>query len=160
MYGLDVLDAACGHHAGWPEAKVLSDWGPYAANYAGRHFVKSDIRELPFKDKEFDFVIASHVLEHLPDVEKAIVELNRVAKAGYIETPAPLFDNLVKGNEGKHVSWVTFDDWNQTLIFRPRTKIHKPRMPVETWTHYRTNFPESAVTCVLWAGEIKFDKRF
>lgn len=35
---------------------------------------------LPFKDKEFDVVTCTHVIEHLLDVEKSIQELLRVTK--------------------------------------------------------------------------------
>lgn len=43
----------------------------------------------PFEDNEFDYVICSHVLEHVPkkDVELFMSELQRVAKKGYIEYP-------------------------------------------------------------------------
>ena len=50
--------------------------------------------ELPFKDKVFDFVIASHVLEHTDDPEKFLSELMRVGKAGYIETPEGWFEKM------------------------------------------------------------------
>lgn len=49
---------------------------------------------LPFKDKAFDFVIASHVLEHSAEPEKFIQELQRVAKAGYIETPDAFMERI------------------------------------------------------------------
>jgi len=49
---------------------------------------------LPFKDKVFDFVIASHVLEHSDDPEKFLSELMRVSKAGYIETPEGWFEKM------------------------------------------------------------------
>lgn len=41
----------------------------------------------PFKNKEFDYVICSHVLEHVleEDLPTFISELQRVAKAGFIE---------------------------------------------------------------------------
>ncbi len=52
------------------------------------------LENLPFRDGAFDFVIACHVLEHSPDVEAAIRELQRVAKAGYIETPDALFERV------------------------------------------------------------------
>ena len=45
------------------------------------------VEHLPFRDKVFDFAIASHVLEHSPHPEKFLAELQRVAHAGYIETP-------------------------------------------------------------------------
>jgi len=50
--------------------------------------------ELPFKDKSFDFIIASHVLEHTADPEKFLNELMRVGKAGYIETPEGWFEKM------------------------------------------------------------------
>ena len=49
---------------------------------------------MPFKDKSFDFVIASHVLEHSSDPEAFLRELMRVGKAGYIETPDALFERI------------------------------------------------------------------
>lgn len=43
----------------------------------------------PFDDYEFDYVIASHVLEHIPfeGVEEFIAEIERVSNRGYIEVP-------------------------------------------------------------------------
>jgi SAM-dependent methyltransferase len=68
-----------------------------------RHWVplKSDrptvlgfVENLPFKDKSFDFVIASHVLEHSTDPESFLRELERVAKAGYIEVPDAFMERI------------------------------------------------------------------
>lgn len=39
-----------------------------------------DIQEMPFKDHIFDYVISNHVLEHIPDEEKAVSEVIRVLK--------------------------------------------------------------------------------
>ena len=50
--------------------------------------------KLPFKDKSFDFVIAAHVLEHVPDPDKFLSELQRVARAGYIETPDAFMERI------------------------------------------------------------------
>ena len=49
---------------------------------------------LPFKDKAFDFVIASHVLEHSSEPEQFISELERVSMAGYIETPDAFMERI------------------------------------------------------------------
>lgn len=49
---------------------------------------------LPFKDKVFDYVIAAHVLEHTPHPEKFLSELQRVACAGYIETPDAFMERI------------------------------------------------------------------
>lgn len=52
------------------------------------------VERLPFRDKIFDFVIASHVLEHSADPEGFLAELQRVARAGYIEVPDAFFERL------------------------------------------------------------------
>jgi SAM-dependent methyltransferase len=59
-----------------------------------RHFVLADAAQLPFRDKTFDFSIAFHVLEHVPEPEKFLAEMSRVSKAGYIETPNVLYERL------------------------------------------------------------------
>ena len=43
-------------------------------------FVESDVLSLPFFDNSFDIVLCCHMLEHIIDVKKAIVELYRVAR--------------------------------------------------------------------------------
>lgn len=58
-------------------------------------FIKGDVYKLPFKDKTFDVVICSEVLEHLEHPEKALKELKRVAKQKIIVT-VPNDQELVK----------------------------------------------------------------
>lgn len=63
---------------------------------AGVEFRQGDLESIPFaSNEEFDFCYASHVLEHVADPKKAVSELNRVSKQGYIETPSPLREQLV-----------------------------------------------------------------
>lgn len=45
-------------------------------------------KPFPFRDKQFDFVICSHVLEDVRDPLWVCSELMRVAKKGYIEVPS------------------------------------------------------------------------
>lgn len=66
----------------------------YAKLISDRPTVLGFVENLPFKDDSFDFVIASHVLEHSKDPEKFLSELQRVAKAGYIEVPDAFFERL------------------------------------------------------------------
>lgn len=84
----------------YPRADVLLDayentrernWAPLKAD---RPTVLGFVEQLPFRDKAFDFVIASHVLEHSADPEQFIAELQRVAKAGYIEVPDAFFERI------------------------------------------------------------------
>ncbi len=65
---------------------------------ADRATVLADACKMPFKNKAFDFVIAFHVLEHMRDPAKFLGELQRVGKAGYIETPNALFERLIPYN--------------------------------------------------------------
>lgn len=52
---------------------------------------KIDLQKLPFDDESYDFVFASHVLEHIPDDKKAIEEIRRVLKPnGIAILPVPL----------------------------------------------------------------------
>lgn len=66
----------------------------YAKLITDRPTVLGYVENLPFKDDSFDFVIASHVLEHSKEPEKFLSEIQRVAKAGYIEVPDAFFERL------------------------------------------------------------------
>ena len=91
-----VLDIGSGDKPHW-RADVLVDRFPDAEHLvqrAGgaeartpRALFDADAGDLPFGDKVFDYVICSHVLEHVLDPAAAMREMIRVAKAGYIEVP-------------------------------------------------------------------------
>ena len=50
-----------------------------------------DIQNLPFKDNTYDFIFASHVLEHIPDDRKALSEIRRILKPnGIAVLPVPV----------------------------------------------------------------------
>jgi SAM-dependent methyltransferase len=53
-----------------------------------------DGETFPFQDKEFDYIICSHVLEHVPDVNQFLSEVFRVGKAGYFEFPSIYYEYL------------------------------------------------------------------
>ena len=44
--------------------------------------VKADICQLPFESNDFDVILCNHVLEHVPDDQRALKELFRVMKPG------------------------------------------------------------------------------
>jgi SAM-dependent methyltransferase len=66
-------------------------WAPLITD---RPTVLGFVENLPFKDKAFDYVIASHVLEHSTDPKRFLAELQRVANAGYIEVPDAFMERI------------------------------------------------------------------
>jgi len=87
-----------------------------------RPLVRADATALPFGTGSVDFVIASHLAEHIEDPEAFCAELARVSKAGYIETPSPLADYLL--DEEYHIWRVGHR--NGALVFRakaPRSRL-------------------------------------
>ena len=58
----------------------------------------------PFENGQFDFVVCSHVLEDIRDPLFVCSELQRVAKAGYIEVPSRL-EEQSWGVQGDWVGW-------------------------------------------------------
>lgn len=82
----------------------------------GKPALVADIHDLPFESKSFDFVVCSHVLEHVEDPIQACVELQRVAKAGYIETPTFMKDALFSWAQGMH-RWYVVTHANHLIFF-------------------------------------------
>jgi len=98
--GDQVLDIGSGGYP-FPYATVLTDRflekSPYRCESLVRDnkpFLLSDICELPFGDKSFDFVYCSHVLEVVESPLRACAEIMRVGKRGFIETPTAGKDML------------------------------------------------------------------
>ena len=107
-----ILDIGCGYTA-HEKANVICDIKDLSNFYKNKKFIQLDGKTLPFKNKEFDFVIASHVIEHVEDVTFFIKELERVSSKGYIELPTSLEDNLVFQNKNDHLWHMEFIDINQ-----------------------------------------------
>ncbi|MDD0815394.1 class I SAM-dependent methyltransferase [Curvibacter sp. HBC28] len=116
-----VLEVGSGGNP-YPRANVLLDayentrerhWAPLASD---RPTVLGFVENLPFKDHAFDFVIAAHVLEHSSAPAQFLSELQRVAKAGYIEVPDALMERLNPYRD--HRLEITCRD--QTLLIRKK----------------------------------------
>lgn len=68
------------HAPGMLQAKLLHD----QLNIHNVKLIACSAEALPFEDDSFDMVYSSHVLEHIPDQEKALNEIYRVLKPGGI----------------------------------------------------------------------------
>lgn len=71
----------------------------------------------PFQDKEFDYVICSHVLEHVSDIDSFLKEMFRVAKKGYLEYPLIYYDYIY--NFPDHVTFLKFN--HGVLFYLPKS---------------------------------------
>jgi len=89
-----------------------------------KYFVLGDALSTPFPNKEFDFIIASHVAEHIDNPDKFCKEIQRISKRGYIETPGPITELLLPANSHK---WIVRKSRNG-LIFKKNHRI-KPLSP-------------------------------
>lgn len=58
----------------------------------GKHIVYYDGGAFPFNDNQFDYVICSHVIEHVHNIDLFFLELFRVAARGYLEYPLAYYE--------------------------------------------------------------------
>jgi len=124
--GDQVLDVGSGHNP-HPFATVITDKF-ISDNYhrsnnikvlKKQRFVEADGEKLPFEDKEFDYVICCHVVEHVENPAKFLDELGRVGKMGYLECPSLLGEFLIPKASHK---WVVLEI-NNKLVVVDKTRL-------------------------------------
>lgn len=114
-----------------------------------QEFINGDGGNLPFRDKEFDYVICSQVLEHVDDPAAFIKEQCRVANRGYMETPSLIGEWLFPKTSHK---WVILQIDNKLVLF------DKSKMPGNYGNNYGELFlnylPFQSLTFkLLWFTE-------
>jgi len=117
-----VLDVGSGDKPHW-RADVLLDryvdaaFGGQRSGLAAARITRplfaADAADMPFADGVFDYVVCSHVLEHVPDPAAVIREITRVGKAGYIEVPQAASAKIL--DFPSHLWWCRLD--GSTLVF-------------------------------------------
>ena len=150
-----ILDIGCGFSA-HKNASVICDIQDLQGFYKDKKFVKLSEKTLPFKNKEFDFVIASHVLEHVEDPAFFIKELERVSIQGYIELPTILEDNLVFENKSDHLWHMEFDDVESQLIVSKRIQFMEPVLTVSSIKKFSEYFRQSLILELHWKDTIDY----
>ena len=151
----NILDIGCGYKA-HKNATVIADIKDFSNFYKNKKFVQIKEKKLPFKDKEFDFVIVSHVIEHVDDFEFFIKELERISPKGYIELPSRLGDNLVFENRNDHIWWFCYDDVSNELIASKRNQLINPFITVSMAKLLEGVFRESLVIELAWEEKIEY----
>jgi SAM-dependent methyltransferase len=117
-----VLDVGSGDKPHW-RADVLLDrytGAEHGGQRSGRAAARitrplfaADAADMPFADGVFDYVVCSHVLEHVPDPAAVIAEITRVGRAGYIEVPQAASAKIL--DFPSHLWWCRLD--GSTLVF-------------------------------------------
>jgi SAM-dependent methyltransferase len=75
-------------------------------------------QELPFSANSFNVVIIKHIVEHLPEPQKAIREIGRVTeKGGTLILATPNLDSLLKPWKGDR--WIGYQDPTHISLKRP-----------------------------------------
>jgi SAM-dependent methyltransferase len=94
-----ILELGCGPASLWKENLervetgwqiTLTDFSPGMVREAsqindppGRFtFTAADVQALPFPTASFDFILANHMLYHVPDLDQALSEIRRVLRPG------------------------------------------------------------------------------
>lgn len=124
------LDAGCGEGTTiqrltdlLPPQVAAFDINPVCIDYAAPrypnvNFCVADITQTPFADKSFDLTISLEVLEHLPQPEKALLELFRITRQHIVlsvpDEPYFTLGSLMRGkyltNFGRHPEHINC--WN------------------------------------------------
>lgn len=117
----------------------------------------------PFEDGAVDFAICSHTLEDIRDPVWVCAELNRVAKAGYIEVPARV-EEQSRDVHGPWVGW-SHHHWLVDVTASGVEFVLKPHLlngaegvslPAELGA---TLTREERVSTLLWEGSFTFGER-
>ncbi len=77
-------------------------------------YVRCALENMPFADKEFEYVRCYHAIEHCEDPDAACSELVRIARAGCISFP-PAQAELMFGR--REHRWFVFIDFGERLLF-------------------------------------------
>jgi hypothetical protein len=137
-----------------------------AERFSAETWIQRDVcdrRPLPFDDDSIDFAICSHTLEDIRDPVWVCSELNRVAKAGYVEVPSRL-EEQSWGRAGEFVGWdhhrwlIDVADGGITFTFKVHSIHANPDQyfPAGFWQHLAD---EERVQSLWWEGGFAYRER-
>ena len=158
-----ILDIGC-NLAAVEFAQTVADVKNFSKFYEEKNkkFVLIKNKNLPFSNNQFDFVYASHVIEHVEDLSFFISELKRISRKGYIELPSILEDNLVlSANSSEDHKWIfKFDDVDKVLLVEKKKQLIEPFITHGVlFNSLRKNFRSSLVLELYWENEINYEFR-
>jgi Methyltransferase domain len=116
----------------------------------------------PFADGQFDFAVCAQTLEDLRDPVWVCSELERVARAGYVEVPAPV-EELTWGVQGPWVGW-GHHRWLFSVSDGGLEAVHKPHLLPRSGSHLPAGTlhglsPEQRTTRLWWRDRLACRER-
>lgn len=100
-------------------------------------YIQGDVCNMPFKDRSFDFVLCTEVLEHLQDPEKAMKEIMRVSTGRFLIT-------------------VPNEPWfciGNMIVLKNISRLGNPIDHINHWTKGSfTDFLRKTMSEKLWGG--------
>ena len=91
FFGVDISERACDE----------------ASKFNNVNIFCGTLKQAKYKDNFFDIISAYHVLEHVPNPKKTLVELNRILKpGGKIFISLPNFNSFERFVFGKYWKWI------------------------------------------------------
>jgi hypothetical protein len=167
---------------GWAVPFARADWVidlmPYESRgaYGGRdeaaerftaeRWVQRDICERtawPFSDDQFAFAVCAQTLEDVRDPVWVCSELNRVARAGYIEVPSRLEEQCL----GVHGTWVGYSHHHWLADVEPggiEFVFKSHALSARDTFHFPYGFadslsPEQRIQQLWWEGGFEYRER-
>ncbi len=162
---LKILDLGCSNANYWSEANHFADIHDYKEEFENKKLKFTKIepdKKLPFNDKEFDYVICAHVIEHVNDPIFFKKEIERIGKSGYIELPTRLNDNMVFGCDEEifgHKWWFEFDDDNKKLVFSTKIDAIEQFVSVGSIFTLTDIFDDSFIIQTYWEDNIDMEQK-
>jgi len=144
---------------------ALAQRGYASAHKSSQKTVYYEGGRFPFRDKEFDYIICSHVMEHIPkdDLDLFISEMMRVGKQGFIEFPTVFYELI--NYQDVHLWLMNYKGGTMTLMDKSiftSNHIHKiiremfygkDKYLAQVFTRYRDLFFHA----FEWEGAIKYE---
>jgi hypothetical protein len=169
---------------GWAKPMSRADWvldlqphatrgdygylgDPAAERFTADTWVVRDICDhepWPFADGQFDVAVCSHTLEDVRDPVRVCAELQRVARAGYVEVPSRL-EEQTWGITGPWAGWAHHHWLCDVDPYAPRIdfgfKAHAVHLRRRCFPEgfHETLAPERRVQWFWWEGGFGFGER-
>jgi SAM-dependent methyltransferase len=164
-----VVDVGAGYDP-WPYATEFVDreaWPQIVATGKPLHVLDVELDRLPYADKSVDFLYCRHTIEDLHNPTLLLREINRVAKAGYVETPSPIAElsRNVDGQETRyrgfcHHHWFCWSDKSHLILLPKYPAIESPSQAEDAERFFAMVESrldaDTANTRVLWRGRLPF----